>query len=174
MHQWIQCCPDCGYCSPDITEIETGIAEIVRAVTYQDQFKSQNYNQLANSFRCYSRICESSSNFSDAGWSYLHAAWVCDDYQNFEGSINCRKESARLFLTTNEMDLKFHVDKDTEDAIMLDVLRRSGQFEKALKLSEKVLQREPTEIMKKIMNFHMALIDNQDMACYTIDDAAKP
>jgi len=28
--------------------------------------------------------------------------------------------------------------------------------------------------MKKIMNFHMALIDNQDMACYTIDDAAKP
>jgi hypothetical protein len=171
INQWIQCCPTCGYCSDDISEAEKDLAGIVKTVGYQDRLKNKNYSQLANQFRCYSLICESYSNFDSGGWAYLHAAWVCDDEQNEKGAITCRKNSARLFQITKKQNQQYHPDKDTEDAIMIDVLRRSGQFEEALSWSEKVLQRGPSERIVQIVNFQRTLNDKNDLSCYTIEDA---
>jgi hypothetical protein len=168
---WVYCCSSCGYCAPDLSEDDERNAAIVETVGYQDRLKNKNYSQLANRFRCYAQISESYSNFDSGGWAYLHAAWVCDDEQNEKGAITCRKNSARLFQITREQNQQYNPDKDTEDAIMIDVLRRSGQFEEALSWSKKVLQRGPSETIVQIMEFQRDLINKNDLSCYTIEDA---
>lgn len=78
--------------------------------------------------------------------AYLHAAWVCDDFRNSDGADDCRRRAAEWFSRCKPFP-------DTEPglttgAVLVDVLRRCGQFDAALAEATEllcILQRPPSK-----------------------------
>jgi tetratricopeptide (TPR) repeat protein len=189
---WIQTCPNCGYSAPDISQKIPKSEEIVYSDDYRKQLNSSEFPKLANSFLCYSLIIENLEEYSKAGWACLHASWVCDDAKYIDAAKICRKKSFTLFMKAKMNGQKFTEQLGAEEAIMVDVLRRAGEFEKALEIAEEGLKKldensssfcksdntsdllkNPEEIIKTILKFQIELINKKDVGCYTVEDAVK-
>jgi len=72
---------------------------------------------------------------ADAGHSALCAAWVCDDNAAGFGAdelrdvaAQCRRAALVLFQLAREADQPFASDRITEELLLIDLLRRTGDF----------------------------------------------
>jgi len=167
---WVQKCPSCGYCAPDISERIKKSSEVVHSDSYQQQLNSQEFPKLANSFLCFSLIQESAGEYAKAGLASIHAAWVCDDADSDAGSQKCRKKAVTLLEKAKENGQRFAEQAGLEEAIMVDLLRRSGQFELALNTCEYGLKKNPERIISDILRFQKVLISKSEVACHTIGE----
>nr|MDO8080292.1 hypothetical protein [Candidatus Freyarchaeota archaeon] len=155
---WIETCPSCGYCVSDISKRIEKASEVVRGNTYQQQLNNPEFPKLANKFLCFSLILESVDNYAGAGWSSVYAAWACDDAGSSalkeaskNGSIErftnaakkCRIRAATLFQKARENDQSFAEEVGVEEALMVDLPRRAGRFESALRICEEGLKKKP-------------------------------
>jgi|SRR5437588_739470 len=156
---WIQACPFCGYCSPDISEFTHETTSIVRSKAYQQQRKSHEYPDLANQFLCWSVIQEKplelvsvlgeiphaggarsetveerSKRFISAGQASLHAAWVCDDAGNDVAARRCRIRAVGLFNLGTVGGRPLFKQKPDQFVFLADLMRRAGRFGTALAL----------------------------------------
>ncbi len=168
MDMWVQECPVCGYCSPDISEAPENAKEVVQSESYNEQLKSEEYPELANRFLCWSMVEESSNELAGAGWSAVHAAWACDDATAGEAANKCRERAVGLFLKAIERGGDVAEQVGGPEAIMADLLRRVGKFELALEYCERGLNKETEELIEKVLNFEIELINKSDAGCYTI------
>lgn len=189
---WIQTCSNCGYSAPDISQKIPKSEEIVYSDDYRKQLNSQKFPKLVNSFLCYSLILENLGEYAKAGRACLHAAWACDDAKYIDAAKICRKNSFTLFMKAKMNGQKFAEQLGAEETMMADILRRAGEFEKALEIAEEGLKkldgnsssfhkpahpsdllRNPEEIIKIILKFQIELINKKDVGCYTVEDAFK-
>ena len=168
---WIQTCPSCGYCAPQISEDIKDSLEIVRTDHYRKQLDNPGFPKLANAFLCGSMLKEVVDNFAGAGSACLYAAWECDDKNNDTGARICREKAAILLQKAIESGQKFADDAGAEEAIMVDLLRRSGQFQLALGMCEQGLSKEPEEIISSILLFQKKLISQSDIGCHMVTEA---
>jgi hypothetical protein len=168
----IQACPSCGYCASDISEMVEKAPEIIRSDSYQQQLNNSEFPRLANRFLCNSLIQEGVGEYKNAGWLSVHAAWVCDDAgDGFDASAkNCRKRAVALFQKVKEKRENLYKRAGDDEALMTDLLRRAGEFESALSICEEGLKKEPEKIVLCILQLEKALIQNQDVGCYTIPE----
>lgn len=167
---WIQACPSCGYCAPRISQFIEKASELIQTPSYKSQLNNPEFPSLANKFLCYSLIQEHNGKYADAAWACIHAAWVCDDERYEIGSLKCRKKAIELLEKARENRIKYAKDKWTEITIMVDLLRRSGQFESALKVCEEGLKSRPEGIVSKILNFQKKLINDLDLSCHSVSE----
>ncbi len=86
----IQKCPNCGYCSPKLSELIDDAGKQINSDEYRDQLTNKEFPELANSFLCVGLLHEFAEEYDKAGWNCLHAALVCDDKENNEAAIYCR------------------------------------------------------------------------------------
>lgn len=173
MASWVQRCPNCGYCSSDITIATEKTKSVIESVEYRTQLKDKNFPDLANSFLCKSLIAEKTGNFSAAAMSTIHAAWICDDAGYEESAKKCRMKALAL-LKKGKENGEFFAEKDGADiAIMTDLLRRSGHFDEALALIEENLDRITEDDIKKILIFQIRLIFEHDTKCHTISECPE-
>ncbi len=129
---WIQTCPSCGYCAPTISIcLEKSSEEVVRSDSYHQQLNNTEYPKLANIFLCFSLIQESAGGYAKAGKACIHAAWSCDDVGSDAGAQKCRKKAVTLLQKAKENSQRFLKQAISEETLMVDLLRRSGQFELA-------------------------------------------
>lgn len=184
---WVQRCNSCGYCTPDISKSSSeNLKVLISSKGYKEQLNNPNYSELANSFLCWSIIKEDSGDFAGAGWASIHAAWVCDDNNIISGARECRKRAVELLEKAQKNGQIFGEGEGAEEALMVDLLRRSSQFDKALKIcNEKVettfleklkgtfIKKKPLKLISQILQFQKILISNSDTACYTIEEAIK-
>ena len=168
---WIHRCPSCGYCSPRISEKVKGSPEIVRTDPYRKQLDNPEFPKLANSFLCHSMLEEIVDNYVDAGIAYQYAAWACDDKKNDTSARICREKAAILLQKAMESGQGFADDAGAEEAIMVDILRRSGQFGLALSMCEQGLRKDPEEIICSVLSFQKKLIERSDVSCHTLEEA---
>ncbi|MEM3650434.1 MAG: hypothetical protein QW831_06905 [Candidatus Jordarchaeaceae archaeon] len=292
---WIEFCRECGFCAPDISHAPEGAAEIVRSEAYQRQLHDPDFPALANRFLCLSLILEKIGVYVGAGWSSVHAAWVCDDTYparipaiepyytlktditrilkflwtkgreegidletvekvaeafeilNFnnvgryvrenkerkgvmekiidtlnmllyhidffplkvlpslsdwesleilkeveewekrggekesssedpfshrrEAAKKCRIRAANLFLKARENGQNFSDKPGKVESVIVDLLRRAGQFDQALKICEEGLKKNPEGITECILLFQKKLIAKRDVSRYTVDEA---
>lgn len=172
INMWIQTCPFCGYCSPDISELIKKASEIIHSDSYQQQLNNPEFPKLANAFLCFSLINESVGNYAGAGWSCIHAAWTCDDARSDAGAQKCRKRAVTLLQKAKENGQRFAKQDGAEEAIMVDLLRRSGQFELAMSMCKKFTKdRKLNKLIKNILQFQKSLISKSDITCHTIAEA---
>jgi len=157
INAWIQACPFCGYCSPDISECAPETASIVRSKAYQQQRESHEYPDLANQFLCWSVIQEKplelvsavgeiphaggvrfetvqerSERFISAGQASLHAAWVCDDARNDVAARKCRIRAVGLFNLGTVGGQPLFKQRADQFVFLADLMRRAGRFGTAL------------------------------------------
>ena len=165
---WVQECPACGYCGPEISEAPEKAAEVVQSESYKEQLKSGEYPGLANRFLCQSVVEENSNELQEAAWSAVHAAWACDDADAGEAAKRCRERAVGLLLKAIERGEDVAEQVGGNEAIMADLLRRSGKLELGLEYCERGLNKETGELIKKVLNFEKELINKSDVGCYTI------
>jgi hypothetical protein len=171
LHAEVEACPHCHYCAVDISSPAADAAGCVRSEVYQKQFKSPEYPPLANAFLCNAMIQEGIANFAAAGWASMKAAWACDDAEQSAAANKCRVQAVELFRKALSAGQTFADQLGAEDAMLVDLLRRSGQLEEAAKQIEMGLSKRPEEIIVQALKFERALIAGRDFGCHTIQEA---
>lgn len=157
---WIQRCPNCGYCAPNIGRAVSGAKAVVGSDDYLAQLNDPDFPKLANSFLCWGIICAKRDHFGGAANAALQAAWVCDDSGKTEPARLCRQRALQFFEQMPRID-------DTEKAIMVDLMRRSGQFERALSFAEQALTDIRDADTRQVLSFQLELARQQDANCHT-------
>src|SRR5438067_1506509 len=97
MARWIQVCPACGYAAEQISTSAAGVDAIVRSDSYQELRNDPGIPDWARGFVCYAFILDKVHQHADAGWSFLHAAWLCDDLNATEAAAWCRCRAIELW-----------------------------------------------------------------------------
>ena len=167
---WVQTCPSCGYCNSDISELIEKADIIVKTEKYQKQLNDSEYTKLANAFLCQAMIHESNGEYRKAGWICIHAAWVCDDAGSEESSRECRQKALVLIEKVRQLNQKFASQDGAEEAITVDLLRRSGRFELALKKCDEGLEKSQDINILKVLHFEKTLIGTRDLKCHSISE----
>lgn len=108
----------------------------------------------------------------DAGWSYLHAAWVLDDFQKDDLARHWRSCAADVFLELLEKGGTFAEDGASE-LIVADCLRRAGRGAEALAVIDGALGRDGNETVRKALAFERKLIALGDVSRYTVWNAKE-
>jgi hypothetical protein len=170
---WVQRCPSCGYCAPDIAKgsSKASTVRVVDSDSYKEQLENPDFPQLANFFLCWSLTQESLDDFVGAAWGCMYAAWACDDVDNDMGAQSCRKRAATLLRKAQEKGQSFAKQEGGEEALMVDLLRRSGQFDLAFSICEKGLKKNPERMISQILQLQKMLIGRQNIARHTVQQA---
>lgn len=98
----VQRCPECGYCASEVSAAPPEAQTVVEETEYQNQLEDPRYPDLANAFLCNAIIDQRTNSYSDATWSLIQAAWVCDDADCREGATECRVRAAEMLRTAEE------------------------------------------------------------------------
>jgi len=168
---WVQRCPDCGYCSSDLSVSRPGADAAVNSPDYKDQLNNPAYPELANSFLCKAIVDRESFNLSEETWDFIHAAWACDDSQNHRQASECRRRAAETLLMANYCGEKMADQEGATTALLVDLLRRSGQFDRAKHIIESRRNLTTEDIIRRILDFQYALIQRNDTHSHTIEEA---
>jgi hypothetical protein len=175
----IQCCPECSYCSTDLTQISDGSTDLIQTSRYRDTFRSSSLPELCRKWSCWAQILEASQRYSDAGWMFLSTAWACDDARHLHAAVTYRHESIRLFQTARSSHQPFANDSETETTIFVDLHRRVGNFASASQLAHAtlaMLEREPDNeqpLMQAINRFQLHLLSIGDTRSYSYAEAER-
>lgn len=170
IQHWVQRCPVCGYCAPDIAHGDKEMANIIQSVHYRSQLKASACPDLANSFLCWSLIQEEESQYKIAGWTAVKAAWACDDVDAVDAARECRRRAITLLEMARQKGQWFADNAGTEEAVIVDLHRRAGQFEEALQLCEERLAMKPDRFIANIMRYQKELIGNRDVDCHSTSE----
>ncbi|MCL4783957.1 MAG: hypothetical protein KJZ70_13060 [Bryobacterales bacterium] len=129
---WIKRCPACGYCADEIHTVHEQAGPVIDSQVYQNQLSDARFPEKANEFICYALILERVGQLADAGWTAMHAAWICDDSASLEAAALCRQMALRAWSAGKVQGQAFHETHESEFLIVSDVHRRLGEFEHAL------------------------------------------
>jgi hypothetical protein len=169
----IKRCTHCGYCAPDLAHASPLATQLVKSAAYQAQRRDLNYPALANTFLCWAMIEEASQNYAGAAWAAISAAWACDDGINQVAADLCRSRAVELIKQAQAEGGSFAEEKPgAEEAILSDLLRRSGQFDQVEPVCQEGLAKNPDDTIRQILVFQQKLALWQSRERYTIADAA--
>ncbi len=172
---WVMRCPECGYCAPDIAEAVPEAAQIVRSDAYQNILRSEEYPEKAREFLCYSALLAGLGLLPDAGWSALHASWVCDDEGQDEAARRARQQALRHWELGKRQGEAFSENLWGEFAIITDVYRRCGLFEEARMACEEGLREdELPETVERMLRRQLVLIQQRDTARHSMKELPEP
>jgi len=168
---WVQRCPSCGYCAPDLWECETGVSEIVATDEYQNIIADTQMPEVAASFLAWSHIEQKQGQFANSAWGAIHAAWICDDENNYEESVKCRKQAISLIGMASSHAQTIAEQTGLSEVITIDLMRRAGMFEEALKLAEITKAKEFEKIIIKVIKYEEKLIAQKNIESHTVSEA---
>jgi hypothetical protein len=171
VYLWIQKCPNCNYCSSDLS---TGSPEFLRYINsseYRNQIFDPFYPETANSFLCNSIILEGEDKFGNSGWNSIFAAWICDDNGFKKSAIECRKRALSLFNSAAGSGQKFEKTGEREQILKIDLFRTIGDFKSALEICSEELKKGHSDQVVEILEFEKELILKRDSFCHNETEA---
>jgi len=160
---WMARCPSCGYCAADLTSIHELAGPVVDTAVYQENLNDVRFPEKAREFICHALILERAGQYADAGWTMLHAAWVCDDHALEEAAATCRKGALRAWSAGKSRGEAFHEHHSSEFLIVADLHRRMGEFEFALTAcNEGLVDEDMPELLEHCFRLERSLIARKD------------
>ncbi|WP_224246123.1 hypothetical protein [Hyalangium gracile] len=175
MPEWVQTCPRCGYCAPELSRGHESSRALVRSPAYQAQLRAQDSPLLANRFLCAAMACDAAGRDVDAAHHRLHAAWVADDEGRPELARQYRSAVADALLARREALRAWRAGdgdwKGAEVTFLVDVLRRAGRFQEALRELENALQKGVSSIVREILRFERSAIERGDAGGHRLAEA---
>ena len=159
----IQQCPHCLYSNYNIEE-NVGIEkQDLNNPDYTEILKS-NLDNTAKMFILNAILLDKVNKNLDAGIMYHYASWVFDDLNDTENADKYRKKAC-------ERIYEFAIqENDGESAVQaVDLMRRNGDFEKALELVSEIGKTDIEEI-DKILAFEKKLISEKDRDSHFVEE----
>lgn len=171
MHTWVRRCPHCGYCASDISTSVPEAESIVKSKEYTDQLNDLEFPELANEFLCKAMIHGVTMDYKAASRALIHAAWTCDDHERPEQAQLCRNKAAAMLMLAEERGQQLVAQDGRSTAILIDLLRRSGQSEQARQIIAARRVKTNDEVLLQIIDFQVRLLDKNDVSCHTLEEA---
>ena len=171
MPYWVQECPNCGYCSSDLSDKIDGANRNIKGEEYVRILKGKSYPILARQFLCNAYLFKKSEQFGNSGHRYLNAAWVCDDENMKPESIICRKEALTMYelYIENNKSLSNN-DISSQKLLMTDIARRAEMFEEAYNHKVDGYDKTSDDYLIKIFDFQGKLIKEKDSHCHKLEE----
>lgn len=163
---WIQECPHCGYISKSIDDETDVDKDFLQSVEYISCSGKAFASELAQKFYKYYLINLLDENEEDAFYAVLHASWACDDAEDIDNAVYCRK----LAIVEIEKLIK-ETDNPTLLVQKADLLRRAGLFQ--LVINDYGNINFDDELLNQIIAFEIEKSVLEDMNCYTVADATQ-
>lgn len=171
MGAWLQGCPSCGYVSNTIEDPPGFDTELLKSEEYISCNGINFKAGLAKSFYKFHIISLHRGNKQDAFFALLHAAWVCDDKEDYDNAKLCRELALGI---SSELLASGSRKAANLKLIRADIMRRAGQFEELIsEYSSVKFEGENSEVMNKVLAFQIEKAQQKDTSCYTIKDAVK-
>ncbi len=166
----INFCDKCFYANYDLGKTFEGFnKEVLKSEEYLAIVNSNILNDSAKSFLLAGQIYLYHCKNFEAGLCFLKAAWCFDDTGFLSLAVDARKRAFKCF----DLHLKVIDDNTlyaTLSTIIVDMLRRCGEFECAIVRAENVLKKHIDEIYKEILNFEIKLCKSRDLNCHTMNE----
>lgn len=175
LESWLQLCRHCGYVAPSVAQLADGVAELVRNEEYQALRRRQGLPAPVKRFLCYAYLLEQMGQIADAGWTSLHAAWLCDDMRAPDAGRECRSYAIGLWKRAKSQGQSFLGTLPEEFAIVADVYRRMGDFEASREtcLEALMLNGLPSTV-EDILRAQMTLNQQKDARRHGVDRLNAP
>lgn len=82
----IQQCPECGYCSRDISVASETAKKVVHSEAYQDELSREDHPVLSRRYLCAALILSAEGDDGAAGRAALMGAWAADDAGDWQAA----------------------------------------------------------------------------------------
>ena len=173
MECWVQECPTCGYAYSSIEEKADNSAATMSSPAYEEVLSGQLNGSLIGSFLKSSLMAEGAADIRAAADYALNAAWAADDLSDTMNAKFNRYRAVSLF----EKLLKV-TDYNAEETtvtrtIMVDILRRSRQWDEAINLANILLSQKLDPTIELVLKFEISQASQNDTQCYTIAEALE-
>lgn len=126
-----QRCEGCGYASPCIGAAPPGAAETVASPVYRGVLERSKLPSLARTYFCAALVEESAGRDEAAGWSFLSAAWACDDAGASRHARSCRERAAEMFTRALEHGT-LELPRGVAQTLVAELWRRAARPDEAL------------------------------------------
>lgn len=163
IHTWVQTCPDCGYTAGKIDK-ETSVDEKwLSREAYKTCEGIAFGSQLAAEFYRSYMVHLYDDDIERAAYNLLYCAWACDDARDIENAVKVRAKAADLFAEVSKTN-----DSDDLKLLRMDLLRRSGQFDRLLNEYHTVIFSD--DLYKRIASFQMKRAIVHDTGCHSVEE----
>ena len=169
----IQRCPSCGYCASDLSECSSKVKDHVESKEYQNIIGNKAIPKVAASFLALSYEKQQTHQYSESAWAAIHAAWICDDKNKQKASKECRKKAISMIESANAHSQKMGDQAGATEVLTIDLMRRAGMFDQALKLAEDTKTKDIEEIILQIIAYEESLIESKDIDSHTVSEALE-
>ena len=152
------------------THLQDNAEKNIKREEYINIRNNEAYPELARQFLCNAYLLKESKEFDNAGYTYLNAAWVCDDGKIKPESIFCRKEALKMFELNIENNELSDDDISSKRLLMTDIARRAEMFEQADYHKNDGYDKTSDDFLLKIFDFQEKLVRKKDSGCYNLEE----
>jgi hypothetical protein len=168
MRFWIQKCPRCGYCATNISECGPLAREAVQSRQYTEilgELVEGGY-PLSSCFEAGAYLCRIHDDVLGQFRHIQSAAWACDDARDNDMAVQYRHECIKVLGQIRATSIDIGHSGGTE-AILADLLRRIGQFDKARTECHRALEvASPECYLEEGIRLQLDLIAQGDRSCH--------
>ena len=166
----IQMCKGCSYANYDISDKPPFFKKsILKSPEYLSISNDAEIGDTAKAFMLSAIIHNNQKNYRSAGFLFLKAAWVFDDSRKPDMAIYARRKSYECL----SGEIKRTKNTDLE-VMMVDILRRTGDFIGASKIAHSLLERGVDGLKAAILRRELTLCFKGDTACHNTSEIELP
>jgi hypothetical protein len=169
---WVQRCPSCGYCATDIS-LDYPLADVVlRTEAYGKVLRRQAMPEKAREFLAWALIEAANDEYGGAGWSAVHAAWICDDAEKQAAAAECRQLALERFARQRASlgHITGFEDPGVEELVLADLCRRTGNFAEARRWVETGMARQPALVVQRALVMEQDLAGQKDRLAHSVQE----
>lgn len=167
MPRWLQQCPGCGYCAPDIGKAHPAAVEAVRAAPFRALLADNTIPPLGRRFLAWALVLEETGALHAAAEATLQAAWVADDLGRPDLARHWRLEAVALWRAGPSLDFE-------QSVRVVDALRRAEAWDDAAASAEELANLSPPEAVAQVVMLERRLIEAGDPGRHTVASALPP
>jgi hypothetical protein len=167
MARWLQQCPNCGYCAPDISRAHPAAAEAVRAAPFRALLADTSIPPLGRRFLAWALVLEETGALHASAEATLQAAWVADDLARPDLARAWRLDAVALWRGGPPLDLE-------QSVRVVDALRRAEAWDDAASTAEGIARQTPPEAVAQVVMLERRLIEAGDAGRHTVASALPP
>lgn len=159
-------CPNCACCAPNGVQLSPRARGEISSRGYLALISDRRLPELARCWLCWSQI-SAHQDLDSAAHAALVAAWACDDAEDKAAAWQCRQRyiAMKSGHPTTEHDAE---RRAKEAAVLADVLRRSGHFDRAVAIAESELARQTAANVRAVFSFEIERARRRDARRYTL------
>ncbi len=169
---WVQECPHCGYCAPAIDDHVTGADETAKSPAYRALRSEGDASPLVVRLLCASTMLLHADRLVEATETALWAAWAADDAGDADDARRARRRTLDLLDELQGRGEHYIADENAENLVMVDIARRSGEFDRADRLLDRLAAVDDPRF-SALVAFQRERVAAHDTDRYTIADASR-